>query len=782
MGISATQRFNRYLIRCRALVPIVFTASIYIGVACASPSEIENTVEPTSVIPAPTAIGSSVDSSVTPVATSQVTAAPGVAPTSEAIAKDNVAAAVETTIAEADEEGAGPRQPEWVRARVEALIDIWGFTEEGERWVKGYDLRQMVGEPGWFGSYGFEYWAGVGEAIPRTVLHELSHSYWGAFPIVDGVQLDWQPAGQEPSEGIQQLKADLNEFLTQPTDRFEPLRDRFRNLPNLISGDYPDLYHFGEADLIYSAGGNLSLIPPILRKYFIQALSERGVGPQDDAGLTDWGDAMGWFFGLSNDTTSSPLSDRRIAEETFGLQHFPLSRYTDSEAIYREATIDDESLTSVSPRVRAAVESEEKQRLVDFADQFQLIKSNHNEGSDFSFWRSYLSQMRGLHARYPNVLAETGLIGEELATALDGYIEMERFSPQEQVDWFGQNRETAFVSDFAVLLKPRAILGLFKDADIGEGAQAGLGFKARELALIVEPIDEITQLVSDDLTSAAEMLDSFILGLDEERLRSDVGLIIDLIRGSGSDQAKDLLSSLSNNAYARLFEIAPDAVTRDEVPIGKALVSIGIDDSFSTDSFEAGLKFYSEHSSGNFALDIRIETEIYRLVELLSRDDATRAFSAFAESGMRINPWLESEHSGAMIRRSIPQTAELIMSVEGPRETPGRLLHTLIRLDSILAADVTKHIIANIDPEFGARILRQMAYDAYWLSKGASFAPEPEDARAFLESLIDTYGRGWLDQQIANAVAVASVEEADGDLEPGFEQQLRSTLRAASLD
>ncbi len=760
MDIPTIKRINRYLIRCQAFVPIVLTVSIYIGVACSN-------------VGAPSSVQLS--------STARVTAAPEATPASRSVTIDNVSAAVETTIAEAEEENRTQNQPEWVRARVEALINIWGFTDEGESWLKGYDLRQMVGEPGWAGSYGFEYWAGVGEAIPRVLLHELSHSYWGAFPFVDGVELDWKPSGPEQSEGIQLLRADLHEFMTQPMDRYEPLRDRFRNLPNLTSGDYPDLYHFGEADMIYSTGGNLHLIPPILRKFYVDALSEQGVGPREGVSFIDWGDALGWFLGLSNDTADSPLSDRRVAEDTFGIQHFPLSRYSGSAAIYRTATHDDTTLRSISPEIRAVLEAEERQRLIDFADQFQLIKTNHNEGSDFSFWNSYLYQMRDLHARYPSVLAEAGGDGEELATALDGYIEIEGLIPQDQIEWFDENRDLLFASDFAVLLKPRTILGLFKDSDIGEGAQAGLGFKARELAQIVEPIDEITRLAVDDAAAAVEMLDTFILGLDEERLRSDINLIMDLIRGADSERARELPSNLSQSTYARLFEIAPHAVTRSEMPVEKVLASIGVDSNFKSGEFESGLKFYSQHSSGNFALDTRIEKEIYRLVEGLSLEDTARAFSAFEASGMRINPWLESEHSVAMMRKSIARTAELIMNVAPPRETPAGLIHALVRINPVLAAGVATHIIDNIDTEFGARILSQMAYDAYWRSKGASFIPEPDDTRVFLKTLIDTYGRSWMDEQTADATALASAREEEGDLEPGFKDNLTSSLVAASI-
>ena len=670
-------------------------------------------------------------------------------------------------------------QTAWVQDRISAVIDIWGFTDAGKDWLSGYDLRQMVGEPGWFGSYGFESWAGVGQAIPRSVLHELLHSYWGAFPVVDGEKLDWSSRGSGGvSEGIAQLHADLHEFMMQPTDRYEPLRDRFRNMPNLIGGSYPDLYHFGEAQLVYMTGGNLDLLPPILRKYFSSALSKHGVGAENSQGFSDWGDALGWYLSLSDSREGVSLSDHAVAHETFGIQHFPLAPYLGTADVYRESIGDDSDVALMSPVVRNAVESEEIQRLVDFADQFSLVKSEHDEGGEFNFWGSYLSQMRGLYSRYPSVLASQGDIGLELAVALDGYIEVESLDPDAQAVWFNENSHHAFVADFAVLLKPFAIMILFSDSDSDEGLEGHLGFKARSLEEIVRPVDEITSMAARDLDAGIAMLDEFLLTLDEDRLRGDVGLIFDLVRGAGDDVATALLSNLSDATYARLFDLASHVLTHREIPVKRALASIGVDESFDAPSFESGLQFYADHSSGNFALDARIESEIIRLLEFLSRNDASRAFAALVDSGLRIEPWILSEqHSLAMIRRSIPHAAHMFMDVEGPRETPAGLIHTLMRIDAVTASDLMIHIVDEIDSDFGVDVISNMAYDAYWRSKGASLSPDAVASGVFLDALIDYYGRGWLDDQIAVAVARAEADESAGKRESGFADNLRWTLR-----
>ena len=40
-------------------------------------------------------------------------------------------------------------QTRWVADRIAAVEKLWGFTDAGEKWMEGYDLRQMVGRQIW---------------------------------------------------------------------------------------------------------------------------------------------------------------------------------------------------------------------------------------------------------------------------------------------------------------------------------------------------------------------------------------------------------------------------------------------------------------------------------------------------------------------------------------------------------------------------------------------------------------------------------------------------------
>ena len=84
-----------------------------------------------------------------------------------------------------------PANSAWVQQRLDAVIAIYGLTPEGAALVRSLDVRQMEGEPGFLGSYGFKKWTGIGEAKPIGVIHELSHSSWGGFPVTGLPELIW---------------------------------------------------------------------------------------------------------------------------------------------------------------------------------------------------------------------------------------------------------------------------------------------------------------------------------------------------------------------------------------------------------------------------------------------------------------------------------------------------------------------------------------------------------------------------------------------------------------
>ena len=181
-------------------------------------------------------------------------------------------------------------EKDWVDARLEAYASLFNVTPEGRELIHSLDVRRMEGRPAWFGSTGYRGFTGVGQARMEGLAHELGHSYWGAFPVTGHSELSWERPGGGISTAMAQYHADLRRFMAQPADRYEPLRERFRNFPNLNIAGYSDLLHAGEADIPRLTAGDLGLVPPILRKYFDRYLSDGKFG--------SWADLLGWYSGL----------------------------------------------------------------------------------------------------------------------------------------------------------------------------------------------------------------------------------------------------------------------------------------------------------------------------------------------------------------------------------------------------------------------------------------------------------------------------------------------------
>ncbi|MFQ5861353.1 MAG: hypothetical protein ACE5IG_07390, partial [Dehalococcoidia bacterium] len=292
-----------------------------------------------------------------------------------------------------------PTEPQrWVRERIEAVGTLYNLTVEAKQALHSLDVRQMVGEPGFFGSTGYQGWTGLGEAKPIQTIHELSHGYWGLFPVTGHPELSWgTPLGLSISPAMERYHEDVLTFLRQPPDHFEPLRERLRVLPELSSDNLDPLFHTVEADLVYTVAGDLNLVPPLLRKY-VDRLLHPGASP-------DWYVALAWYQALSSE-------ERARANGYLGFEHLDLRDYRGLGPPLQEG---------VPTEATTVLRQEERQRLLDFAQQFDLLVGEGSKaGEDFNFWRGYLRDKVALHQQYPTLLPEASLErAPHIAGALD---------------------------------------------------------------------------------------------------------------------------------------------------------------------------------------------------------------------------------------------------------------------------------------------------------------------------------------------------------------------------
>jgi hypothetical protein len=677
----------------------------------------------------------------------------------------------------------------WARDRIAAVEAIWGFSEDGRRWLESYDFRQMYGQPAWFGSYGHDGWAGAGEATPRLIAHEMSHSYWGEFPVEGRPDLRWQKGRDGVAPAMAQYRRDLETFMSQPPDRFEPLRDRFRNMPDLAKGEYPDLHHFGEADMVYFTGGDLDLVPLILRKYYSKFLTPAGVA--GDA-IHDWSDAIAWWRGLSG-------RDRDAAGEVFALQHFPLGGYR----------VPARPGAKLAENTAETLAHEQRQRLFDFADQFELVKSREfalvdaagvNRG--FSFWRQYLSEMRELHRAQPGPLkGHSSRLARSLGEALDFYVSVERLSPASQAERYRLRAAEPSVREMAVLLKARAIVELFggspstplpqgdgrplAGAAQGEGQsgpEAAIGHYAAKLAVTAGRVDAVLSAGRQSPEKGGAELEAYLASLDDGELRSDVGLIFDLLRDANPDLAGRILPALSDDMLLRLLRVQPSAARAGEIGPTRLLEAAGVVEGASVEVLTRGAATLAERSSGNFAIDLPYELAVFDVLEALGRADPAGALRVISVSGVRIDPWTErgSTEMLSIFDRARPDAAQLIAGFKGSRTSPQRIIHSLAGLDPVLAAELLSRAISQTGGDLGPRALLEFAYDAYWNGAGGGDTVDPALAGRFLARLALLRGGDWLRSNYDQAVALMRSWAAAGETEPGSEAEFRRTLSDAA--
>ncbi len=634
----------------------------------------------------------------------------------------------------------------------------------------GYDFRQMIGRPAWYGSHGAGGWAGAGEANPRIVLHELSHSWWGAFPVEGRPDLTWERVDGAISSALSQFHADVERFLRQPPDSFEPLRDRFRNLTNLSRGEYSDLKHFSEAEIVNMTGGNLSLIPPILRKYFSPFLASEGVAADQ---VVDWPSAIGWFRAL-------PEEDGRIAKEVFGLQHFPQHLYQDVPAL-AEAALD--------AHIVSAYQTEERQRLMDFAEQFGLVKGSSSAVYDaadvnrgFSFWRGYLSDKKQLHKLYPDVLGNhRSAAARKLGAAFDFYIGLDDAAPESQAAAVVERLDELVIREFAALLKPRAIVELFSVGAGSDVIDKAISERAEKLAEIARRVDEIAAAARAGEAEGAARLEDYLDSLSDDTLRSDLNITVDLIREMDRDVASRIFPLLSDAALRRLLAVKPDQARAPEIGEARLLAAVGVTVDASAKSITSGARLLTENSSGNFTIDRSYDEAVFDVIETLAASDPAAAIAALGESGMRLRPWIHRRTQGAleMIRREMNLAAGLLAAASGPRETPEGLLHDLIDHDPEIAAALLVEMENQGVENIAQRTLMTLAFDAYWTDWGGVVGVDPALDGRFLVELTRLRGADWVENRFRQGVRQVRIDIEANESDPQFIAQLRRTLTEA---
>ena len=553
------------------------------------------------------------------------------------------------------------------------------------------DIRQMLGEPGYFGSYGYNSWAGLGEAKPIPTMHELGHSYWGAFPVIGQPDLDWRSHdGAAISPALLAYHQDILAFMSQPPDEFEILRQRFRDLPGLSVDNTEPLLHSLEADVPYTTGGDLSLVPPILRKYWAYFLTE---GP-----FYSWENAIGWFRAL-------PPDKRTVAGKFLGFEHLNLDQYS-SIPIYRPT----EDLLSDALET---VEEEERQRLMDLAEQFDLLIGDPQLEENFQFWRGYLRDKVALHRSHPQHLQSlSSEMADELAIALSFLSSLEG-SPESRAKKLSDQIATQpLLVNFLPAADDRTLVKFFASKP-----KLPDGPTLRATASFVKRLEKFGGLVEKVLAEGrksaalgAKELGTFLdeSGLDREQ---DLRLLFDLLQSTDRELAQEIVAELDKETVQALMKPVPTqlrAILQPDDLLRKLDISLNI----SEDTLQAGITLLIENPSGNYRIELPFLERVFEVMANRADIDPGGAARIVSLPRFPLEEFILQQPSTAraILSQDINIAIRAVSDSDQVLAPPARIIYRLIRADPLLAA---KLVIA-LD-QLGERelVLESLTYFAY---------------------------------------------------------------------
>ena len=649
----------------------------------------------------------------------------------------------------------------WVGHRVNAVVSLYDITSEGKRELRGLDVRWMRDQPGFFGSFGYTSWTGVGEARPKGVMHELSHAYWGLFQVTGFPELGWAPAkGKEISPALERYHQDVLKFMVQPPDHHEFLRSRLRTLPELSSSNLEPLLHAMEADAIYTTAGDLDLIPPLLRKYWDRFLRP---GP-----FNTWEEALSWYQAL-------PTAERKLADGYMGFEHFDLREYDSLKA---------SKPTHLQADIGEVLHREEVQRLTDFVQLFDLLFGTPEHKEDFKFWRRYLRDKVELHRKHPELVSSLDLPrAEQIAPALEFLKDLEGKGAEEKADpvitEFGSQ---PFLVHFLPALENRTLLKLFSsDTELPEGATLkGTAAFVESLESFTPVIKRILEAGRQDVSQGVDELRSYLKGVDFDE-KEELELFFEILEGSDSATTKAIVAALDDSILRRLLSAVPPKLRGLLTPV-RFLEFLEITIDSPPKRLTLGLGEMITHPSGNFRIDEPFLGEMYRVIAARGRIAPLETIVVIAASPFPLERFIARHPAAAvdLLATDLDITSKMVKDSDPVILAPGRLVYRLIYADPAFAARLVERLDELGETALVVESLAHFAYDADRLQAVPALPISLERDARFLKTLFQDQGAEWLEGRLKEASNLYSQRVEAREAPDDFLRAYERTLRAAA--
>ena len=645
-----------------------------------------------------------------------------------------------------------------------AVQSLYDITGEGREALQKLDVRWMRDQPGYFGSFGYKGWTGVGEARPIGVIHELSHAYWGLFPVTGLPQLSWDaPEGAVISPAMERYHKDVLEFMRQPPDHFEPLRSRLRNLPEVSSSNPDPLFHTIEADAIYTATGDLELIPPVLRKYWEQFLQP---GP-----FYSWYEALSWYQSL-------PPGSKKLANKYVGFEHFDLGNY---------GLLKNSESTQLQKGVGEILLREDRQRLSDFVEMFDQLSAyvvgRPEDEENFKFWRRYLRDKLELHKRHPKVVASLNLPrSKQIPPALDFLEDIVGKGPDEKADLVIQELGTQpFLAHFLPALDNRTLLKVFTS-----GAELPEKEILKGTAAFVESLEKFTPHINKileggrrDVSGGADELTSYLSKADFQK-KEDLELFFEILEGSDRDTVKQIVGALDDSTLRRLLKVVP-AKLRFLLAPPRFLEFLNITLDSSPEKLAQGIQDMMIYPSGNFRIDEPFLDEMYSVIAARGRREPLETLNVIAGSPFPMERFLSLNPAAAVdiLGSDLDTTSEIVKTSDPVLFSPARFVYRLIYADPEFAARLVGQLDQRNEDDLVVEALAHFAYDADRLQAVPELPISLDRDGRFLQRLLNDKGAEWLEDRMGRSADLFRRRVERGEVADDFLMAYRRTLVAA---
>jgi hypothetical protein len=524
-----------------------------------------------------------------------------------------------------------------------------------------------------------------------------------------------------------------------------------------------------EADLVYNTGGNLALVPPIFRKYWSRFL--RG-GPFDS-----WYGAIAWYRSLSGE-------DRAPANQYLGFEHLDLRRYGSPAA-----TGHGDALIAARRDILA---QEERQRLFDLVDQFDLLLGGSQKEEDFDFWRSYLRDKAGLHRSHPGYLASLALqrkgqrapaLAPALASALGFLASLERQANAEQAARIGERLASEpFLVNFLPALDNQVLLALFSsETPLPQGATL------RATASFVERLDRFSRTVDSILASAREdpqraagQLQDFLQGIHFGP-EDDLKLFFELLRDSDPEVAGRVVLALDAGTIRRLMEPVPfhlrTILTPDEL-LGK----LGVTTHGKVNDLKQGIYLLVEEPSGNFIVDEPFLDGMLAVIADRSGRDPGETAQMLEDTPFPLERFIQQQPQAAvgLLGSDLEAALRLVRGSDPVLSPPARIVYRLIGAGPELAARLTQALEETGDNQLAVESLAYMAYDKSRSESVPSLEISLEKDGRFLSALLSRWGMERLARRLGESFDLFGERAAANEVSADFLAQYRDTLETAA--